>query len=133
MTTGLGTVLLVEDDHATREMFGYALRMEGFEVLVASDGLAALRLLEQNVPDVVVLDLDLPQVSGFDVQQDIVAHIETQAIPIIVVTATEWDVPSNVFRTLRKPIMPEVLVNVVEQALSEPGGSSPGETRRSQK
>jgi DNA-binding response OmpR family regulator len=130
MKTERATVLLVEDDHATREMFYYALRIEGFEVLVAQDGLAALRLLDEHVPDVVVLDLDLPQFSGFDVQQEIVAHVDTAAIPVVVVTATEWEVPTSVFQTLRKPITPDVLVNVVVKAMRDPGGSSRPEPRR---
>jgi hypothetical protein len=48
------TVLLVEDDRATREMFDYALRMDEFAVLLASDGLIALRVIEHELPDVIV-------------------------------------------------------------------------------
>src|SRR4051812_30065283 len=98
------TILLVEDDRATREMFEYALRMEGFTVIATSDGLGALRLLEYELPDAIVLDLDLPHVSGIDVQQEVMAHAETSAIPIIVVTGTDWRAPGGVFRVLRKPI-----------------------------
>ena len=119
------TVLLVEDDRATREMFDYALRMEGFAVLVASDGLIALRVIEQQLPDVIVVDLDLPHVSGIDVQQEVMAHAETAAIPIVVVTGTEWKTPGGVFQTLRKPITPDVLVAVVRKALSPPDGTPP--------
>ena len=88
------TILLVEDDRATREMFDYALRLEGFTVLVAGDRLGALRLIEHDLPDVIVLDLDLPHVSGIDVQQELMAHAETSAIPIVVVTGTEWKMPA---------------------------------------
>ena len=130
MNTERGTVLLVEDDNGTREMVECALRMEGIEGHVGHDGLDARRLLDQQVPDVVVLDLDLPQVSGFDVQQEVVSHVETQAIPIIIVTATEWEVPSSVFRTLRKPITPDVLIDVVGKALSASGGSGPTVARQ---
>ena len=112
-------ILLVEDDRATREMFDYALRLSGFDVLSAADGLSALRLIDQHcIPNVVVLDLDLPQVSGIDVHQEIVSHAETCAIPVIVVTGTSWQSPSDVFRTLRKPINSDVLINVVRLALT---------------
>jgi len=111
-------VLLVEDDRATREMFEYSLRLNGFTVTTAGDGLTALRLIDQHcLPDVVVLDLDLPQVSGQDVHQEIVSHAETCAIPIVVVTGTNWHPPGGVFRTLRKPIGSDVLVNVVRSAI----------------
>jgi DNA-binding NtrC family response regulator len=119
MTQDPPLVLLVEDDRATREMFEYALRLAGFTVSSMADGLTALRAIDQHcIPDVVVLDLDLPQVSGIDVHQEIVSHAETCAIPIIVVTGTNWHPPKGVFRTLRKPIASDVLVKVVERALA---------------
>ena len=113
-------------------MFDYALRIAGFEVWGVDDGLTALRALDQHyIPDVMVLDLDLPRVSGFDVHQEIVSHAETRAIPVIVVTGTTWRPPAGVFRTLRKPIASDVLVNVVERALKqEDDESSPGDHAR---
>lgn len=110
----------MEDDRATREMFDYALRLAGFDVSAAADGLGALRILDQHiVPNVIVLDLDLPQVSGFDVHHEIVAHAETQDIPIVVVTGTSLRAPTGVFRTLRKPINSDVLVSAVQRALEQ--------------
>jgi DNA-binding response OmpR family regulator len=124
------TVLLVEDDRATREMFSYALRVAGFSVSVAGDGFTALRLIEEQLPDVVVLDLDLPHLSGVDVHQEIVAHAETRVIPVIIVTGTEWKVRAAVFRTLHKPVIPDVLVRVVQQAVSPSSEPPDGERRR---
>jgi DNA-binding response OmpR family regulator len=119
MTTHHGpTVLIVEDDRGTREMFDYALRVTGFRVVSVADGYAALRVIEQDLPDVIVLDLDLPQVSGMDVHEEVTAHAETSVIPIIVVTGTEWDVPKTAFRILRKPISSDVLIDAIQQALS---------------
>ena len=101
-------------------MFDYALRLAGFDVSTAADGLAALRILDQHyIPSVIVLDLDPPQVSGVDVHQEMVSHAVTQAIPIVVVTGTTWHAPAGVFRTLRKPINSDVLVNVVQRALAK--------------
>jgi chemosensory pili system protein ChpA (sensor histidine kinase/response regulator) len=96
------------------------LRLSGFAVVAARDGLAGLRAIEQQVPDAVVLDLDLPHVSGVDVHGEIASHAETRDIPIIIVTGTSWMAPAGVFRTLRKPITSDVLVTVVQQALMEP-------------
>ena len=125
------TVLLVEDDDATREMFDYALRMAGFAVTAVRDGFAALRSIEQQCPDIVVLDLDLPHVSGMDVHQEIVSHAETCRIPIVVVTGTNWQTPAEVFRTLRKPIASDVLITTIEQALAQAGDDSPGDDTHS--
>jgi len=128
------TVLLVEDDRATREMFEYALRINGFAVSSASDGLVALRAIDQQlIPDVVVLDLDLPQVTGIDVQQEIVSHAETRDIPIIVVTGTNWNVP-GVFATLRKPINSDALLRAVQLAVGQaPGAPIAGDARHDAK
>ena len=125
------TVLLVEDDDATREMFDYALRMAGFAVTAVRDGFAALRSIEQECPDVVVLDLDLPTVSGMDVHQEIVSHAETCMTPVVVVTGTNWQTPTEVFRTLRKPIASDVLVTTIEQALAQASDDSPDDGRHS--
>ena len=92
-------MLIVEDDYATREMYEYALRMAGLNVVIAADGFAALRVIDQEVPDVIVLDLDLPHVSGIDVHAEVMAHAETRITPVIVVTGTEWQVPQSVFRS----------------------------------
>ena len=124
------TILVVEDDRATREMYEYALRVEGFEVSLASDGFSALRLLEHELPDAIVLDLDLPHVSGIDVQQEVLAHAETSAIPIIVATGTDWKTSAGVFQILRKPITPDVLIAVVRKALSPADGTLPSDHAR---
>lgn len=100
-------------------MFDYALRIGGFNVSSVSDGMSALRLIDEHVaPDVIVLDLDLPQVSGVDVQQELAAHEETRRTPVIVVTGTSWHVPTGVFRTLRKPITSDTLIRIVRRALT---------------
>jgi len=96
------------------------LRIAGFDVSVADDGLTALRAIDQHcIPDVIVLDLDLPRVSGIDVHQEIVSHAATCSIPIVVVTGTNWHSPAGVFRTLRKPIASDVLVTVVQRAVAQ--------------
>jgi DNA-binding response OmpR family regulator len=124
------TVLLVEDDNATREMYDYALRMAGFAVTAVRDGFAALRSIEQQCPDVVVLDLDLPHVSGMDVHQEIVSHAETCKTPVVVVTGTNWQMPADVFRTLRKPIASDILVTTIELALAQPREEPPDDGTR---
>ena len=124
------TVLIVEDDSATREMYDYALRMAGFRVVLANDGYAALRFIDQEIPDVIVLDLDLPHVSGIDVYHEVMAHAETRITPVVIVTGTEWSVPDSVFRILRKPINSDTLVKAVQQALGQDAEPSGGTHRR---
>ena len=124
------TVLVVEDDRATRELFEYGLRLAGFEVSLAADGLTALRFLDQQLPDAIVLDLELPWVTGLDIQQEVVSHAESSAIPIIVVTGTDWTPASPVYAVLRKPITSFEVVAMVQRALGGSSAPTGGETHR---
>ena len=60
-------VLLVDDDATLRRTLGIGLRAEGHEVLIAADGRSALQALREDKPDIVVLDLGLPDLSGVEV------------------------------------------------------------------
>jgi len=77
-------VLLVDDDVALLDVTSYALRREGFNVIAAADGAAALRRWEADEPDVVVLDVGLPKVGGFEVLRRIGQRGTT---PVIMLTA----------------------------------------------
>ena len=116
------TVLVVEDDPATREMYRQALAASGYRTIAASDGLGALRVIEGDRPDVVVLDLMLPTVGGHDVYKELRAHPETCEIPVVIVTGSDArDLEPTDFRFfLRKPVSPETLTRIVEDALHWP-------------
>lgn len=111
-------ILIVEDDDALRRLYRTALRLEGYEVQEAADGLHALQLIDLEPPVLVVLDLNLPMVSGFVVQQDIAARAHTRDIPIIVVTGTTENIDQLNFPcVLRKPVSPDDLVIAVRKCL----------------
>ena len=116
------TVLIVEDDAATREMYRQALTASGHRTIAVADGLAALRHLEGDRPDVVVLDLMLPTLGGHDVYRELRANPETREIPVVIVTGSDArNLEPNEFRFfLRKPVSPETLTRVVEDALHWP-------------
>ena len=77
-------ILLVDDEHAIVESLRYALEKEGYEVLEASDGGEALELAKTKKPDVVLLDVMLPGMSGFEVCR-VLRHDST--VPILMITA----------------------------------------------
>ena len=111
-------ILVVEDDPAVRRMYRTALGFAGFTVVEAEDGLTALQHLDERAPDLVILDLMLPTVSGLIVQQEIAAHPHTRDIPIVVVTGSEMNLDDlPVPCVLRKPITPDELVNTVQYCL----------------
>lgn len=113
-------VLLVEDDDHTREFYRNVIKAAGYDVAAVSDGLAALRRIDIELPSVIVLDLVLPRLGGVDVFQELRANRGTRDIPVIVVTGADrlFDVDVNEFHYfLRKPVMPEVLVSTIDDAL----------------
>lgn len=79
-------VLVIEDEEAYRETLDYLLRQEGFEVAVASNGLTGLETAKQFHPDVVLLDLMLPRLSGMEVMKRL---REFSDVPVIMVTAKD--------------------------------------------
>ena len=79
-------VLVVDDDPPSLKMTAFLLSEEGYEVATADNGLDALRLVEQQAPDLVILDVMMPQVDGFDVCREIRAHSD---VPIIMLTALD--------------------------------------------
>lgn len=81
------SVLVVDDDANIRKMIIAALRREGYEFLEAPNGREALDLMRDHHPDVVVLDLMMPVVSGWDVLRERSEDPELQRIPVIVVSA----------------------------------------------
>ena len=116
MTEERQSVLVVEDDVATRELFRVALRMAGFEVDTAADGASALRQIEQRIPDVVVLDLNLPGINGIALHGELESRERTRGLPIVIVTGTDWRSPYSAFATLSKPTEPAALVDAVRKA-----------------
>jgi CheY-like chemotaxis protein len=113
-----GTVLVVEDDTALRTFYRSALMLGGFTVVAAEDGVEALQRIESNMPDLVVLDLGLPRLSGRDVRRELAAHIVTANIPIVVVTGATSDVdPAEFTCVLRKPVTADALIDAVENCL----------------
>lgn len=80
-------ILLVEDNEMNRDMLSRRLMRRGFEVEVAVDGGAGLALAQEHHPDLVLLDMSLPVLDGWEVARRLKAAPETAGIPIIALTA----------------------------------------------
>jgi two-component system phosphate regulon response regulator PhoB len=85
-------VLVVEDEPAQREVLAYNLEAEGFKVARAETGDEALLLVEEETPDIIVLDWMLPGVSGIEVCRRVKSKAETRGIPIIMLSARSEEV-----------------------------------------
>ncbi len=80
-------VLLIEDEPNIIEAIRFILSRDGFAVDTHSDGSTALQAVQAKVPDLVILDVMLPNRSGFDILRDLRAQAETENLPVLMLTA----------------------------------------------
>lgn len=83
-TAAPSRILVVDDEPTIREMVGFNLRREGLDVVFAEDGYSAIRAIEEHSPDVMVLDIMMPGMDGFEVSRRV---RETSTIPILLLSA----------------------------------------------
>jgi two-component system, OmpR family, response regulator MprA len=119
-------ILVVEDDADLRHLFSTHLRLAGFHVDAVGDGLAALRHLDEDPPDLLVLDLGLPFVPGEYIAREVAARAHTHLIPVVVVTGQPAvDVATVAACVLTKPVELGELVSTVKRCLSQSATASP--------
>jgi CheY-like chemotaxis protein len=117
-------ILIAEDHPASLELMRYLLQANGYETLVARDGVEALEVARLERPDMIVCDLQMPRLDGYGVLENLRADPELRQIPIIAVTAFSMvgdreRVLSAGFNGYQsKPIEPEVFVAQMELHLS---------------
>ena len=118
-------ILVVDDEPDVVAFMERTLRTEGFDVVSAFDGISALDLVDAEKPDLVLLDLMMPMISGYEVCEQIKANPQTQAIPVICVSSAHT--PDARAHTLRlgaatlivKPFLPMELVAQIRRYLKQ--------------
>lgn len=107
-------VLVVEDDEETRESMVALLRAKGYMVACASDGREGLRILHEQPPDVVLLDLNMPHMDGWQFRREQAQDPTVADIPVIVVSAqaTPKDIQAAAF--LAKPCEVRALLRTLD-------------------
>ncbi len=117
------TILIVEDDENIQQLVGYNLAKAGFNVLYADNGEQALASVKRELPDLMVLDIMLPSLNGFEVCKILRKDPQTRTLPIIMLTAKgeENDVTSGLDLGaddyITKPFSPKILVSRIKSAL----------------
>src|SRR3954453_2977806 len=112
-------ILIAEDDDGLRRMYRLELEGGGFDVQEARNGLDALYRIDSDPPDAILLDIEMPLVSGIVVRQDIAARASTRHIPVIIVTGSADDFNwLEVTCVLRKPLRAGTLVDTLSRCLT---------------
>jgi DNA-binding response OmpR family regulator len=116
--------LVVDDDADIRNLVAMTLTNAGYTVTTAATGQAALREIDQRLPDVVILDVAMPGMSGFDVCTTLRLSARTQALPVIMLTARDHvmyesqGLMAGADVYMVKPFSPKALVARVENLLT---------------
>ncbi|HST41812.1 MAG TPA: response regulator [Conexibacter sp.] len=118
-------ILVADNDEDILTLVAFRLERQGYEVLVARDGAEALERARQELPDLCVLDVMMPKLTGYDVTRELRADPRTQDVPVILLTARvqEADVRSGFDAGaddyVRKPFSPQELRERVAAALEK--------------
>ncbi|MES2900440.1 MAG: Hpt domain-containing protein [Pseudomonadota bacterium] len=88
-------VMVVDDSLTVRKVTQRLLEREGYQVMLAKDGVDALEKLQENVPDLMLVDIEMPRMDGFDLTRNIRGNASTEAVPIIMITSRTADKHRN--------------------------------------
>ncbi|MGH7681618.1 MAG: response regulator [Candidatus Eiseniibacteriota bacterium] len=126
-----GKILVVDDEIYIVHILDFSLGMEGYEVITALDGEQALEKLKSDRPDLIVLDIMMPKLDGYEVCKAIKSDPETRQIPVILLSAKGrnvdqklgFDVGADDYIT--KPFSPRKLVERINQLLGQAATEKP--------
>lgn len=119
----MSTVLVVEDSLAQQQMISDLLKGSGLTVTVANDGVEALERVGQSRPDVVVLDIVMPRMNGYEVCRRLKADPKTQNVPVVMCSSKGeefdryWGMKQGADAYIAKPFQPTELIGTVKQLL----------------
>ncbi len=119
------TVLIVEDNELNMKLFHDLLEAHGYNILQTRDGMEALRIARQHRPDLILMDIQLPEVSGLEVTKWIKEDDQLRSIPVIAVTAFAMKGDEEKIREggceayIAKPISVTSFLATIEEFLSE--------------
>ena len=124
MNAKLKCILCIEDEPEMIDLMRLILGRRGFEVKGATSGVEGLKMIRDEKPDLVLLDLMMPEMDGWEVYQQIKADEKTKGIPVIVVTAKAQSIDrvlglhiAKVDDYIAKPFSPQDLMTSVEKVL----------------
>ena len=119
----MATILTVDDTASMRQMISFTLNSVGHEVIQATDGKEALNILQQKKVDLVIADVNMPNMDGITLVKSLRALVEYKFTPILMLTTESEDTKRQQGKTagatgwIVKPFNPEQLLNIVKKVL----------------
>ncbi|MDJ0715660.1 MAG: response regulator [Prochloraceae cyanobacterium] len=119
----MSKVLVVEDSLAQRQMIAELLQESGLNVKVASDGVEALTHIQEDSPDIVVLDIVMPKMNGYEVCRRLKSDPKTKDVPVVMCSSKGeefdryWGMKQGADAYIAKPFEPIELIGTVRQLL----------------
>ncbi|MFT5082628.1 MAG: chemosensory pili system protein ChpA (sensor histidine kinase/response regulator) [Lentisphaeria bacterium] len=119
------TIMVVDDSVTVRKVTTRFLEREGFDVITAKDGVDALRVLQEDLPDLMLLDIEMPRMDGFEVAKTVRSTKRWQHLPIIMITSRTGDkhrehaLSLGVDRYLGKPYQEDLLLESMNELLEK--------------
>ncbi|MBU0704921.1 MAG: response regulator [Chloroflexi bacterium] len=120
-------ILVAEDERDIRELIGFTLRFAGFEVVLAANGAEAVERAPQEQPDLILLDVRMPKMTGYEACRHLKNNPATNTIPIVFLSAKgqeteiEQGLASGAVVYIVKPFAPDELTNQVKEILRRAG------------
>lgn len=121
----MAKILIAEDERDIRDLIAFTLQFAGHEVITTSNGEEALQAVRTQKPQLVLLDVRMPRLTGYEVCKEIKADPQTQAIPVIFLSAKgqEAEIRSGLEagaeQYLLKPFSPDQLIEQVNKVLAK--------------
>jgi CheY-like chemotaxis protein len=117
------TILVTEDDPDAREVLSVILAAEGLAVITAEDGQQALRLIERTPPDLIITDIQMPNLDGIELIKRLRAHPQLHRVPIVVLSAVSGGIADDAIKaganqTTPKPMQLDALLGLIRQILA---------------
>ncbi|OCQ88827.1 two-component system response regulator [Nostoc sp. MBR 210] len=120
----MSTVLVVEDSYTQRHLLEELLKANAFDVKTACDGIEALEQIQCDRPDIIILDIVMPRLNGYEVCRKIKRNPETQALPVIFCSSNAgmsdhyWGLKMGAIAYISKPFQPQELIQTINQVLN---------------
>ncbi|MBF2002124.1 MAG: response regulator [Synechococcales cyanobacterium C42_A2020_086] len=124
----MGTVLVVDDSQTVRQMLSELLQKGGLQVVEATNGLEAKEKIQAQIPDLVITDLVMPEMNGYELCRWIKSDPAAQRIPILICSTKDqefdryWGMKQGADAYIIKPFHPVEMLKTVKQLLRDAGG-----------